>query len=119
MTGQNPPDADTIQEDLEGKPRPAGAGTDPVSIPPPDYSGGPPRDDSALFDVERMSSGVFASSGVYNFVEEHGRTYHRYKEKRYWMPNDEKEQQRLELLHMICLEVFGGQLALAPVQNPT
>ncbi|KAI1635810.1 hypothetical protein F4809DRAFT_663659 [Biscogniauxia mediterranea] len=130
--------------DLEGKLRPAGAGTDPVPISLPATAGDLPGsetnssvaslggfstglrvdaddDDSDLdmFNVERMSSSMSASSGVYSFVEEHGRTYHRYKEGRYWMPNDEKEQQRLELQHMICLKVFREQLALTLVQNPT
>ncbi|KAI1501566.1 S-adenosyl-L-methionine-dependent methyltransferase [Biscogniauxia marginata] len=65
--------------------------------------------DSAMFDVDRESSSMSVSSSVFNFVEEHGRTYHWYKEGRYWMPNDE---------HIICLKVFRGQLALAPVKNP-
>ncbi|KAI1080336.1 methyltransferase domain-containing protein [Whalleya microplaca] len=74
--------------------------------------------DSAFFNNDLLSSTVSATSSVYNFVEENGRTYHRYKEGRYWMPNDEQEQQRLDLQHMICIKVFRGQLALAPIENP-
>ncbi|KAI0433138.1 S-adenosyl-L-methionine-dependent methyltransferase [Xylaria sp. FL1042] len=75
--------------------------------------------DSALFDVNRPQSSVSVSSSVYDFVNEHGRTYHRYKEGKYWMPNDEREQERLDLQHMICLKVFNDRLALAPVQDPS
>ncbi|KAI1273554.1 S-adenosyl-L-methionine-dependent methyltransferase [Xylaria sp. FL0933] len=74
--------------------------------------------DSAIFDVTRPQSSVSVSSSVYDFVNEHGRTYHRYKEGKYWMPNDEREQERLDLQHMICLKIFNDKLALAPVQDP-
>ncbi|RYC63364.1 hypothetical protein CHU98_g2838 [Xylaria longipes] len=65
--------------------------------------------DSAVSDVNQAQSSTSVTSSVYNFVQEHGRTYHRYKEGKYWMPNDEREQERL---------VFGNRLALAPVQEP-
>ncbi|KAK3934625.1 S-adenosyl-L-methionine-dependent methyltransferase [Diplogelasinospora grovesii] len=73
--------------------------------------------DSALGDVERPSSSVSATSSIYHFVEEHGRTYHRYKEGKYFMPNDIPEQERLDLQHAIATRLFG-KLALAPLQNP-
>ncbi|KAK5625089.1 hypothetical protein RRF57_000805 [Xylaria bambusicola] len=65
--------------------------------------------DSAVFDVNVAQSSMSATSSIYNFVNAHGRTYHRYKEGKYWMPNDEREQERL---------VFNDRLALAPVRNP-
>ncbi|KAK3345933.1 hypothetical protein B0T25DRAFT_624587 [Lasiosphaeria hispida] len=42
-----------------------------------------------------ISSSVSATSSVYQFVEEFGRTYHAYKEGKYFMPNDIPEQERL------------------------
>ncbi|KAI1305046.1 S-adenosyl-L-methionine-dependent methyltransferase [Xylaria venustula] len=75
--------------------------------------------DSAVFDVNHAQSSISVSSSVYDFVNEHGRTYHRYKEGKYWMPNDEREQERLDLQHMICLKVFNDKLALAPVRDPS
>ncbi|KAF7518594.1 hypothetical protein G7054_g13409 [Neopestalotiopsis clavispora] len=47
--------------------------------------------DSSLGD-ERPYSTLSATSSIFDFVEEHGRTYHKYKEGKYWMPNDEAEQ---------------------------
>ncbi|KAI0409127.1 S-adenosyl-L-methionine-dependent methyltransferase [Xylaria palmicola] len=73
--------------------------------------------DSAIFDVQAQSS-TSVTSSVYDFVNEHGRTYHRYKQGKYWMPNDEREQERLDLQHMICLKVFNNRLSLAPIQEP-
>ncbi|KAI0516895.1 S-adenosyl-L-methionine-dependent methyltransferase [Xylaria bambusicola] len=74
--------------------------------------------DSAVFDVNVAQSSMSATSSIYNFVHAHGRTYHRYKQGKYWMPNDEREQERLDLQHIICLKVFNDRLALAPIQNP-
>ncbi|KAI1364026.1 S-adenosyl-L-methionine-dependent methyltransferase [Xylaria arbuscula] len=74
--------------------------------------------DSAIFDLNVAQSSMSVTSSIYNFENAHGRTYHRYKAGKYWMPNDEREQERLDLQHMICLKVFNDRLALAPVQNP-
>lgn len=54
-------------------------------------------DDSALGDIlsSRPASTGSVTSSIYHFVEEFGRTYHRYKEGKYFLPNDEEEQNRL------------------------
>ncbi|KAI0397537.1 methyltransferase domain-containing protein [Xylariaceae sp. FL0594] len=75
--------------------------------------------DSAVFDVDGAMSSVSVTSSVYNFVEEHGRTFHRYKQGKYWMPNDEREQERLDLQHVIFLKAFSDRLALAPIREPS
>ncbi|KAK4112905.1 S-adenosyl-L-methionine-dependent methyltransferase [Canariomyces notabilis] len=63
-------------------------------------------------------SSVSVSSSVYKFVTENGRTFHKYKEGKYYLPNDEKEQHRLDLQHAISRWLLKGKLGLAPVQNP-
>ncbi|KAK8113497.1 hypothetical protein PG984_014023 [Apiospora sp. TS-2023a] len=60
--------------------------------------------DSALGDVSRPSSTASVASSIFEFVEENGRTYHRYKEG--------------NLQHQICTKLFKGRLALAPIDNP-
>ncbi|KAK0724185.1 S-adenosyl-L-methionine-dependent methyltransferase [Lasiosphaeris hirsuta] len=67
--------------------------------------------------IQRPSSSVSATSSVYQFVEEFGRTYHAYKEGKYFMPNDIPEQERLDLQHSIAVRLFG-KLALAPIKTP-
>ncbi|TGJ87851.1 hypothetical protein E0Z10_g945 [Xylaria hypoxylon] len=52
-------------------------------------------DDSAVFDVNQAQSSMSVTSSIYNFVREHGRTYHRYK-----------------------AGIFGDRLSLAPIQEP-
>ncbi|TDZ65285.1 putative methyltransferase tdiE [Colletotrichum trifolii] len=64
--------------------------------------------DSALgIDVDRASSSASVASSVYRFVEEFGRTYHRYK-----------EGSRLDLQHAIALRILNDELALAPIRKP-
>ncbi|KAF6799493.1 methyltransferase domain-containing protein [Colletotrichum musicola] len=75
--------------------------------------------DSALgIEGDRASSSASVASSVYRFVEEFGRTYHRYKEGKYFLPNDEQEQGRLDLQHEIALRILNDKLGLAPVENP-
>ncbi|OHF01843.1 methyltransferase domain-containing protein [Colletotrichum orchidophilum] len=75
--------------------------------------------DSAMgIDVGRASSSASVASSVYRFVEEFGRTYHAYKEGKYFLPNDEQEQSRLDLQHAIALRIFDNELGLAPVSKP-
>ncbi|KAK1676121.1 methyltransferase domain-containing protein [Colletotrichum godetiae] len=45
---------------------------------------------------------------------ENGRTYHKYKEGKYWAPNDEREQDRLDLVHNLYLLTFDYYLGTAP-----
>ncbi|ORY71021.1 S-adenosyl-L-methionine-dependent methyltransferase [Pseudomassariella vexata] len=52
-------------------------------------------------------------SSIYNFVEENGRTYHRYKAGKYPLPNDVMEQERLDLQHYLFLLTTNNKLQLA------
>ncbi|KAF8858394.1 TAM domain methyltransferase [Acephala macrosclerotiorum] len=52
------------------------------------------------------------------YREEHGRRYHGYKDGAYLLPNDEAEQDRLDLHHQIFTMVYDGQLYEAPINNP-
>lgn len=73
--------------------------------------------DSAVGSMRAQSSSMSASSSIFDFVEAHGRTWHRYHEGKYFMPNDIPEQERLDLQHSISVRLFGG-LHLAPVDRP-
>jgi len=58
------------------------------------------------------------SSSVYNHVYENGRRYHAYREGNYLMPNDETEQDRLDLVHHIYGLLLDGKLLIAPIEKP-
>lgn len=53
-----------------------------------------------------------------NFPTENGRRYHAFREGTYVFPNDEVEQDRMDIHHEMMLKACGGKLHLAPLTNP-
>lgn len=74
--------------------------------------------DSAMGDITGALSTSSLRSSIYDYVEEHGRTFHRYKQGKYWMPNDKIEQDRLDLQHAVFMRLLKGKFGFAPVTNP-
>jgi len=72
--------------------------------------------DSAISDVRALSSTNSVRSSVYDYVEENGRTFHRYKDGKYALPNDAVEQDRLDLQHHMLLIMLDDRLHLAPIE---
>ncbi|PMD31116.1 S-adenosyl-L-methionine-dependent methyltransferase [Hyaloscypha variabilis F] len=64
-----------------------------------------------------MNYGSVAES-IYNFRVENGRTYHSYAEGKYYVPNDEVEQRRMDLTYHSIYRMFDGKAFFAPVKNP-
>ncbi|KAI9658035.1 MAG: hypothetical protein M1821_002695 [Bathelium mastoideum] len=73
--------------------------------------------DSAAADLSDRSSMTSVNSSLCENEQEHGRTYHMYKTGKYVLPNDEQEQDRLDLQHTIFLLLFEDKLHLAPLDN--
>ncbi|KAE9371993.1 S-adenosyl-L-methionine-dependent methyltransferase [Stipitochalara longipes BDJ] len=73
--------------------------------------------DSALGNTSIYTTNTSARSSVYDFVFENGRTYHSYREGKYELPNDEREQDRLDLQHHLFLLTLGGDLYNAPIKD--
>ncbi|KAL7274173.1 hypothetical protein RUND412_002933 [Rhizina undulata] len=63
------------------------------------------------FDSETTSLNSVAKNHVY----ENGRRYHGYKQGRYVFPDDEAEQDRMDLSHHCCLLALRGELFICPV----
>ncbi|PMD32177.1 S-adenosyl-L-methionine-dependent methyltransferase, partial [Hyaloscypha variabilis F] len=57
-------------------------------------------------------------SSIYDYLEENGRTYHAFNSGKYMLPNDTREQDRLDLQHHSFRIMLDGKLNLAPVNNP-
>jgi SAM-dependent methyltransferase len=57
------------------------------------------------------------ASSIINYTYENGRRYHAYREGAYPLPNDEREQERLDLLHHIFKLMLDGDLFVAPVPS--
>jgi SAM-dependent methyltransferase len=49
---------------------------------------------------------------VFNYIQEHGRTYNGYGERTYVLPNDDMELDRLDLQHHLLKMTFGNKLAV-------
>ncbi|KDB22360.1 hypothetical protein H109_05718 [Trichophyton interdigitale MR816] len=62
----------------------------------------------------------FASvvSTIPNFVYENGRRYQGYCVDQYFLPNDEREQERLDFLHQIFRLTLDGELCFTKLDNP-
>ncbi|KAI1427453.1 S-adenosyl-L-methionine-dependent methyltransferase [Xylaria sp. FL1777] len=63
--------------------------------------------DSALGGMSQFSSTQSINSSIYAYVEENGRTYHRFKEGKYLLPNDE-----------LYTAVLNGKLFISPIDHP-
>jgi len=72
-----------------------------------------PDTDSA-YDGASSASTSLASS-ILNYEYSNGRRYAAYRSGSYLLPNDEQEQDRLDLLHHIFLLLLGGKLYDAPI----
>ncbi|KAL7273844.1 hypothetical protein RUND412_003280 [Rhizina undulata] len=88
-----------VEPVLEYDPDFDGDGENDVS----DYASGFESDTTSLLTV------------VKNHVFENGRRYHGYKKGKYVLPNDEAEQDRMDLIHHCCLMALHGDLYACPV----
>ncbi|KAF4773604.1 hypothetical protein HER10_EVM0002323 [Colletotrichum scovillei] len=61
------------------------------------------------------SSSTSVTSSVLQYRTENGRTYHGYKDGKYLMPNDDRENKRLDIQHNMFILTFDNQLGRAPV----
>ncbi|RAK75356.1 class I SAM-dependent methyltransferase [Aspergillus fijiensis CBS 313.89] len=90
------------------------------SIIEPDVLAGQDFDDNDSTYPDSLDDASYTSSlesSVMNY-KYNGRRYHSYHEGEYFLPNDEQEQDRLDLSHHIYSMLLKGELHRAPVQNP-
>jgi SAM-dependent methyltransferase len=71
--------------------------------------------DSAFDAGSAFSDTTSLYSDIVRYRVEHGRRYHGYKDGSYWGPNDEKQNNQLDLAHNLYLLTLDGQLFLAPI----
>ncbi|KAI9172851.1 hypothetical protein HJFPF1_02365 [Paramyrothecium foliicola] len=79
--------------------------------------------DSAVDDQSYHSSTASLGSTILQFRKIHGRTYHNYEGAEYWGPNDDIQNEGLDITHvldrhhMICL-AMDNKLHLSPLEKP-
>ncbi|OCL03488.1 methyltransferase domain-containing protein [Glonium stellatum] len=96
------------QNDTQGSPEP-----DSQDIVEPAST----EEDSTYGEDEFRSYATSLSSSVEKYQWEHGRRFHAYREGSYQFPNDEKEQDRLDLFHHLFTIALGDKLHLAPIPS--
>ncbi|KAL4881871.1 S-adenosyl-L-methionine-dependent methyltransferase [Aspergillus karnatakaensis] len=84
-------------------------------IEPDDFDDKDSSYQSSLGDASYTTS---ITSSAMNYTYENGRRYHSYHEGEYVLPNDEQEQDRLDLSHHIYRMILKGELHRAPIKNP-
>ena len=76
---------------------------------------GPDEDDSGYGDRSELSTTSLASS-VFHYDEENGRSYHGFHRGKYVLPNDEAEQERMDLHHRSVRLVLDNKHWISPMQ---
>lgn len=74
--------------------------------------------DSAFDSDENSTTSASLSSSIIDYQYANGRRYHAYKRGAYLLPNDEEEQDRLDLLHHVFLLILNGRLFVSPISSP-
>ncbi|KAK4150682.1 S-adenosyl-L-methionine-dependent methyltransferase [Chaetomidium leptoderma] len=74
--------------------------------------------DSAYGSLAGSSGTGSITSSITNYVYENGRRYHAYRSGQYVLPNDDAEQERLDLQHHIWRLLLQGSLYTAPLKIP-
>ncbi|XWW99222.1 hypothetical protein V2A60_007231 [Cordyceps javanica] len=74
--------------------------------------------DSALGDDESVaSSSISLTDSIFEYRALHGRTYQVSKSTEYWGPNDEEQNEGLDLAHALITMLMGDQLFEAPLER--
>ena len=73
------------------------------------------RDSTYQSELDSYTTSI--ASSITNYKFQAGRRYHAYKEGSYVFPNDDKEADRLDIMHNVIKSALGG-LFWAPVKAP-
>lgn len=71
--------------------------------------------DDESFDEGSYTTSIASSITEYKY--EHGRRYHAYQEGRYVLPNDEEEQNRMDLQYHAMRLTFDDTIFFAPIEK--
>ncbi|KAH8689643.1 S-adenosyl-L-methionine-dependent methyltransferase [Talaromyces proteolyticus] len=74
-----------------------------------------PSDAESSLGDEVSTSSTSITSSILRYEWKHGRRYHSYQAGTYNFPNDEQEQDRLDMIHHVYYRVLNDRLFLAPI----
>ena len=73
--------------------------------------------DSGLGEYEPSTASL--RSSIFDYEEEYGRSYHAFRRGKYVMPNDEREQDRMDIHYHSLRMTMNDQLYISPIENPS
>ncbi|KAH8168858.1 methyltransferase domain-containing protein [Sarocladium implicatum] len=95
----------------------AQASSDQIAVDP-EHNQADDDNDSALGD-DRSASTASISSSILAYRKLHGRTFHNFHTSEdYWGPNDEQQNEGMDLNHHTITLALDDKLYLAPLENP-
>uniref|UniRef100_A0A8H7NHH1 Methyltransferase type 11 domain-containing protein n=1 Tax=Bionectria ochroleuca TaxID=29856 RepID=A0A8H7NHH1_BIOOC len=68
--------------------------------------------------LNRPLSTASIASAILEYRKLHGRTYHNFKTAEYWGPNNEQQNEGLDINHHMLNLALNNKLFLAPLENP-
>ncbi|KAL3300562.1 methyltransferase domain-containing protein [Colletotrichum asianum] len=74
-------------------------------------------DASSIGDASTQDSLASLRSSILDYRRENGRTYHRLSDGKYVLPNDEPEQDRLDITHHLWTLTWDGELCNCPKKD--
>ncbi|KAL1993936.1 hypothetical protein VTN49DRAFT_2605 [Thermomyces lanuginosus] len=89
-----------------------------TNIGPADVEVDTSYENDSTYGDELSSYSASLTSSVLEYRHENGRRYHKYRDGAYLLPNDESENDRLDMVHEMFLLLLHGKLYLAPIKNP-
>ncbi|KIW20571.1 hypothetical protein PV08_01146 [Exophiala spinifera] len=74
----------------------------------------------STYGEDAITETTSISSWIHDYRVENGRTYHAYKDGKYWGSNDEAANEHLDIGHHLYTKTFNSKLFLAPIDpNPS
>ncbi|KAM5373298.1 hypothetical protein ACJZ2D_007127 [Fusarium nematophilum] len=116
-----------VDQEQTVNPEPVPTQAPPAESPPTRNSRDTPRQEALQVDNDIEDDAGYASSeasasflsslnsSILHYKYENGRRYHAFREGAYLVPNDDEEQDRMDLAHHIYGLLLKGELFLAPI----
>ncbi|KAF3900098.1 UMTA protein [Trichophyton interdigitale] len=94
----------------------------PQEVPEPDNPHGNPLEvddehDSDFPEDDSASDTTSIKTDICAYRFENGRRYHAYKAGAYWGPNDDRQNEQLDIAHHMFSLLLNGRLLLAPIDE--
>ncbi|KMU84446.1 UMTA [Coccidioides immitis H538.4] len=86
-----------------------------VDVPAPDTC--EPRFGSDYDEDDTLSTTTALASEFVDYPYDYGRRYNAYKEGEYWAPNDDVQQNQMDVAHHMFYDLLDGKLADAPISK--